>query len=86
MQVKSNFNSHRRHLVLKEFYECEYDITSIKIGSARKSNKKPKTSLTPKGRLNSKRRPTPMNTDAISKRWKIAEEDPDDMELDDKIV
>ena len=77
-----NFNSHRRQLVLKKFYECEYDITNIEIGSANKSNKKPKRCLTPKGRLNSKRRLT-MNTDAVSKRRMIAEEDPDDMELDD---
>jgi len=60
--------------VLKEFYECEYEITNIEIGSASKSNKKPK------------RRLTSMNTDKVLKRRKIAEEDPDDMELDDIIV
>jgi len=69
-----NFNSHHRQLVLKEFYECEYEITNIEIGSASKSNKKPK------------RRLTSMNTDKVLKRRKIAEEDPDDMELDDIIV
>ena len=72
--------------MLKEFYECEYHITNIEIGSASKSIKKPKRRRTPKGRLNFKRRLTPMNTDAFWKRRKISEEDPDDMELDDKIV
>ena len=81
-----NFNSHNRQLVLQELYNCGYDVTNLEIGEVSEPTKKPKRRFTPRNRGTPKRRlETSSNTNRTQKRRKKGDEDPDEMELEDKL-
>ena len=86
MGRQRNFNSHNLQLVLQELYNCGYDVTNLEIGEVSEPTKKLKRRFTPRNRGTPKRRlKTSSNTNRTQKRRKKGDEDPDEMELEDKL-